>query len=179
MFIFTKILCENLWFEKSRKYLFLQSVYGRSTLHKTGSLEEHARNVVRYREAQTENIKMGIRVNPASTNLLTVGNDIPRYGILANFIGHHFKKECKRGNNVKRITPRIFLGFRHLKMTIKTMTSTRSEILFLKKYSIRLFKSISKMIRWQRKVEDHHKKPKIIWFWRTFEFNLLKSYSNQ
>ena len=74
---------------KSHENTLLQSVYGRSTLHKTGSLEEHARNVVRYREAQTENIKMGIRVNPASTNLLAVGNDIPRYGILANLIGHH------------------------------------------------------------------------------------------
>ena len=67
-----------------------------------------------------------------------------------------------RGNNVKRITPLNFVGFRHLKMIIKPMTSTGSEILFLKKYSIRLLKSISKMIRWQRKVEDHHKKPKII-----------------
>ena len=74
---------------KSHEKTFLQSVYGRSTLHKTGSLEEHARNVVKYREAQTENIKMGIRVNPASTNLLAVGNDIPRYGILTNFIGPH------------------------------------------------------------------------------------------
>ena len=74
---------------KSHENTFLQSVYGRSTLHKTGSLEEHARNVVRYREAQTDNIKMGIRVNPASTNLLAVGNDIPRYGISTNFLGTH------------------------------------------------------------------------------------------
>ena len=79
----------NIFELKRHENTFLQSVYGRSTLHKTGSLEEHARNVVRYREAQTENIKMGIRVNPASTNLLSVGNDISRYGILKNFIGSH------------------------------------------------------------------------------------------
>ena len=109
---------------KTHKNTFLQSVYGRSTLHKTGSLEEHARNVVRYREAQTENIKMGIRVNPASTNLLAVGNDIPRYGISTNFIGPHFKKECTRGNNFKIITPRNILGFLHPKKRIKPMTST-------------------------------------------------------
>ena len=81
--------CVNIFELKRHENTFLQSVYGRSTLHKTGSLEEHARNVVRYREAQTENIKMGIRVNPASTNLLAVGNDIPRYGILTNFIIPH------------------------------------------------------------------------------------------
>ena len=87
--IYIEKYCVNIFELKRHENTFLQSVYGRSTLHKTGSLEEHARNVVRYREAQTDNIKMGIRVNPASTNLLAVGNDIPRYGISTNFLGPH------------------------------------------------------------------------------------------
>ena len=114
----------NIFELKRHENTFLQSVYGRSTLHKTGSLEEHARNVVRYREAQTDNIKMGIRVNPASTNLLAVGNDIPRYGISTNFLDLIHKKECTSGNNFKKLTPRNFLGFRHPKKIIKPMTST-------------------------------------------------------
>ena len=81
--------CVNIFELKRHENTFLQSVYGRSTLHKTGSLEEHARNVAKYREAQAENIKMGIRVNPNSTNLLAVDNDFPRYEILTNFIRPH------------------------------------------------------------------------------------------
>ena len=41
-------------------FFLTQSVYGRDALRRTGSLAEHAREVVKFRESQSQNIRLNV-----------------------------------------------------------------------------------------------------------------------
>ena len=56
-----------------------QSVYGRATLHRTGSLEEHAREVVKHLESQSKNMRLTVLEElPSSSTKYGPGNASPR-----------------------------------------------------------------------------------------------------